>query len=63
MSSNIWYAIMRDNEDQDWGTGTYNLDEARDIVQRNRDIYPDGYIAVIDNSTANQVCIDEIRDI
>lgn len=61
MNNNLWYAVMRDRNDDDWGTGSYNIDEARDMVQRNRDIYPDGYIAVIDE--AHGVCIDEIHDI
>ena len=59
----LWYAVMTDADDQDLGTGSYILDEARDMVQRNRDIYPDGYIAVIDESTHSPVCIDEIHDI
>ena len=62
MKKKIWYAAMRDNEDDDWGTGSYDLEEARAMVKHNLDIYPDGYVAVIDESTANPVCIDEIRE-
>lgn len=57
-----WYAVMIDNEDNDWGTGSYDLDEAKAMVKRNLDIYPNGYIAVIDNSS-DPVCVDEIHDI
>lgn len=63
MDKSIWYAVMRDGDDDDWSTGSYDLDEARNMVQRNRDIYPDGYIAVIDAHTDNPVCIEEIHDI
>ena len=63
MSNNIWYAVMTDREDTDWGTGSHDRDEAIAMVRGNLDIYPDGYIAVIDESTGNPVCIDEIHDI
>lgn len=63
MSNNIWYAVMTDLDDTDWGTGSYDRAEAVAMVRNNLDIYPDGYIAVIDVSTNNPVCIDEIHDI
>lgn len=50
---NLWYAIQRDRED-DWGTGTYDRDEA---IRRLKE--SDGYytlIAVIDKD----LCIGEI---
>ena len=28
MTKNYWYAVLTDNEDNDWGTGSYDLDEA-----------------------------------
>ena len=52
-----WYAVMADDEDDDWGTGSYNLDEAKKMVKK----YPNGYIAVISESTHDAVCVDEIR--
>lgn len=57
MDRNLWYAVMKDENDDDWGTGSYNLDEAREMLAR----YPEGYIAVIDESTDNPVCVEEIR--
>jgi hypothetical protein len=57
MDRNLWYAVMKDENDDDWGTGSYNLDEAREMLDR----YPEGYIAVIDESTDNPVCVEEIR--
>lgn len=58
-----WYAVMMDREDNDWGTGSFDLDEAMTMVKK----YPDGYIAVIDANYdddgvahSDGVCIDEI---
>lgn len=28
MENTYWYAVLSDNEDYDWGTGSYNLIEA-----------------------------------
>lgn len=58
----IWYAVMRDLEDNDWGTGSFDLDEATQRVKQMRaDGEPDAYIAVIDNGD-DPVCVDEIHD-
>ena len=54
-----WYAVMLDNDDNDWGTGSYDYDEAAGIAEKYRDDYPDTYIAVIDND----ICIEEIREL
>lgn len=51
----IWYAVMRDSEDNDWGYGSHDLEEAEAMVKK----YPEGYIAVIDEET--NTCVDEIR--
>ena len=59
----IWYAVMIDNDDTDWGTGSYDMHDAIEMVRNNMDIYPNGYVAVIDVTTDNPVCIDEIHDI
>ena len=57
----LWYAIMMDDDDTDWGTGCDNLEDAIARVKDLRaDTYPDAYIAVIDD-TGDPVCIDEIR--
>lgn len=59
-----WYAVMRDREDDDWGTGSFDLDEAKAMTRA----YPEGYIAVIDGDfddnglpTTDPICIDEIE--
>lgn len=56
MTNNYWYAVMMDNDDTDWGTGSYDLDEAKRMVAE----YPEGYIAVIKEGN-DPVCVDEIR--
>lgn len=61
----LWYAVMRDCDDTDWGTGSFDLEEAKAMLLRD---YPDtGYIAVIDanyddngNATTDGICVDEI---
>lgn len=52
-----WYAVQYDRDDNDWGTGSYNLEEAIKMCREN------GYkrIAVIDMDGAEPVCIDEIE--
>ena len=49
-----WYAVMRDKEDSDWGYGSHDLSEAKQMLKDAE--YEDGYIAVIDND----VCIEEL---
>ena len=62
-----WYAVMRDNEDTDWGTGSTRLREAAKMVRKmRREGDEEAHIAVIDITSADmnaQVCIDEIRDV
>ena len=57
----MWYAVQRNRED-DWGTGSRNIIVAILMAQALRDDYPDTLIAVIDDSTANPVCVREITD-
>lgn len=52
-----WYAVMRDRDDDDWGYGSYNLDEAKQMARNYGD---EAYIAVIEESE-NSVCVEEIR--
>lgn len=66
MTKNYWYAVMMDNDDNDWGCGSYDLSEAEAKVAAYKDQgYTDAYIAVIDEGTtddpADPICIDEIR--
>lgn len=57
MKKAFWYAVMQDNEDTDWGTGSYDLAEAKEMLKS----YPDGYIAVIEEGD-DPICVEEIRD-
>lgn len=58
----IWYAVMRDNDDNDWGDGSYYLNAAKETVYNMRkNGFPDAYIAVIKLGN-DPICIDEIRD-
>ena len=62
MEEKIWYAVLRDSDDNDWGTGSFDLQEAKRIARVQREIgHSDAYIAVIDD--IHKVCIDEIHDI
>ena len=64
VESKLWYAVMRDREDIDWGTGSYDLDEAREKMNEWRnDGWEDAYIAVIDmHNEDDPVCVEEICD-
>lgn len=58
MENKLWYAVMRDNNDNDWGSGSYDYDEAVEMVQK---YIPDGgYIAVIEEGN-DPICVEEIR--
>jgi hypothetical protein len=58
----LWYAVMRDLEDNDWGTGFHTLEEAVREVKEQRALgRKDAYIAVIDDGD-DPVCIEEIHD-
>ena len=55
--SKLWYAVMRDNDDTDWGYGSDDLAKAQEMLK----VYPDGYIAVIDESGSEPMCVEEIH--
>lgn len=58
MENKLWYAVMRDNDDNDWGSGSYDYNEAVEMVQK---YIPDGgYIAVIEEGN-DPICVEEIR--
>ena len=58
MENKLWYAVMRDNDDNDWGSGSYDYDEAVEMVQK---YIPDGgYIAVIEEGN-DPIRVEEIR--
>ena len=67
MESKLLYAVMQDNEDSDWGTGSFDRAEAIEKAKSWRDggDYPDAHVAVIDVSDEDpttQICVEEIRD-
>lgn len=54
----LWYAVMRDDEDDDWGTGSPYMGAALAMARRLReDGESSAYVAVIDNGT----CISDLR--
>lgn len=57
MSDRKWYAVMRDREDDDWGYGSYDIDEAKQMLTEEES--GEAYIAVIAEGE-NPVCVDEI---
>lgn len=65
----LWYAVMTDLEDNDWGTGSFDVDEARAKLAKIREYSPEAYIAVIDggydvdgNATVDPICVEEIHE-
>ena len=52
-----WYAVMRDQDDNDWGYGSENYEEALQMVQQ---YLPNGYIAVIEQGE-DPICVEEIH--
>lgn len=57
MSDRKWYAVMRDREDDDWGYGSHDIDEAKQMLTEEES--GEAYIAVIEEGE-NPVCVDEI---
>jgi hypothetical protein len=53
----MWYAVMRDREDYDWGYGSENRRKAESMAVN---MGPDAYIAVIDTE-GDPVCVEEIE--
>ena len=52
----LWYAVLRDREDNDWGYGSYDRQEAEKMAL---EMGPEAYIAVINNE-GDPVCVEEI---
>lgn len=62
MSNNMWYAVMMDNDDSDWGYGSDNMDKAIEMAKEARaNGNEDAYIAVIADGN-DPICVDELRD-
>lgn len=56
MENKIWYAVEMDAEDNDWGTGSYDYNEAVEIARR---MGPDSRIAVIEMGN-DPICTEVI---
>lgn len=52
-----WYAAMKDRDDTDWGYGSFDLEEAKQMAQN---LGEEAYIAVIKEGN-DPICIEEIR--
>lgn len=52
----LWYAVLRDREDNDWGYGSYSRHEAERMAL---EMGTDAYIAVIEEGN-DPVCVEEI---
>ena len=57
MEKKLWYAVMRDREDDDWGYGSYDIDEAKRMLTEEES--GEAYIAVIAEGE-NPLCVDEV---
>lgn len=68
MEKALWYALMFDEDDTDWGDGTYDEAYALDRLAEIQEDHPEAYIAVIEqifdenDNVVNAVCINEIRE-
>lgn len=51
-----WYAVMRDDEDTDWGYGSFDYDEALEMLRP----YVNGYIVKVEEGD-DPVAVDEIE--
>lgn len=57
MAKLFWYAVMKDREDDDWGTGSFSLAEAERMAL---DYGKDAYIAIIQEAE-DPLCVGEIE--
>ena len=55
----VWFAVMMDREDQDWGWGSADLSEAKAMLREALKRNPEAYIVVIDDGS-DPVAVDEI---
>jgi hypothetical protein len=54
----IWYAVMKDVNDDDWGYGSYDLGEA--VAMLNQEGYEEVFILAIDDDTKVALEVVEI---
>jgi len=71
----LWYAVMLEDEDTDWGTGTFNRRDAIRMAHEENDFLEGegldrtAYVAVIDgaydeegNPTTDPICIERLDE-
>lgn len=60
----IWYAVMRNTEDNDWGYGSYNKREAAKMVRKlRRDGYPEAFIEIVKETENGNLSVGRIHDV
>ena len=57
----IWYALLVDEDDDDWGTGTRSYSNALEWLRNLQKEKPNAYIAVIADGD-DPICIDTIHN-
>lgn len=55
----VWFAVMMDRDDQDWGYGSADLNEAKVMLREALKNHPEAYIVVIDDGS-DPVAVEEI---
>lgn len=48
-----WYAVMENREDNDWGYGSYDLNEAIEMLKEQG--WEDGYILEVNDETKTAI--------
>ena len=56
--SRPWYAVVKADSDDDWGRGSFDLEEAKEMARSYGEEYE---IDVIDDIYGNPVCIETIK--
>lgn len=60
----IWYAVMRDTEDNDWDYGSHNKREAAKMVRKlRRDGHPEAFIEIVEETENGNLSIGRIHDV
>lgn len=64
IKNKLWYAVQTGSDDNDWGCGSYDENEAIEIAGSYAELYPENMIriAVIDqgeDGNADPICIEE----
>ena len=56
VAEQTWYAIEIDEDDNDWGTGSYDYAEAVRMLRETAEYHPDARIAVIKIDQYDSIC-------